>query len=79
MKYIITAIAALALVGCNEYHPTSSQIERGKQEELSKMAVQSVGMPAIVNFAEKRMMKDILELRDRNVPTTTYIMERQDA
>jgi len=75
MKYIITAIAALALVGCNEYHPTSSQIERGKQEELSKMAVQSVGMPAIVNFAEKRMMKDILELRDRNVPTTTYIMD----
>ena len=32
-------------------------------------------MPAIVNFAEKRMMKDIIELRDQNVATTTYIVD----
>ena len=38
-------------------------------------AIEQVGMPAIVNFAEKRMMKDILEMRDRNIPTTTYIVD----
>lgn len=53
---------------------TSTQIEREKQEELSLRGVESVGMPAITNFAEKRMMKDILELRDKNVATTTYLV-----
>ena len=31
-------------------------------------------MPAITNFAEKRMMKDILELRDKMQPTYTYLV-----
>ena len=31
-------------------------------------------MPAVVNFAEKRMMKDILELRDKMQPTYTYLV-----
>ena len=53
---------------------TSTQIEREKQEELSLRGVESVGMPAITNFAEKRMFKDILELRDKNTPTTTYLV-----
>jgi len=65
---------AALLTACLETPPTSGQIERKKQEELSLQAVQQVGMPAIVNFAEKRMMKDILELRDKNVATTTYLV-----
>jgi hypothetical protein len=31
-------------------------------------------MPAIHNFAEKRMMKDILEMRDQNTVTYTYLV-----
>ena len=31
--------------------------------------------PAITNFAEKRMFKDILELRDQMKPTYTYIID----
>jgi len=75
MKRIL-ALAAVAtlLTACDAPHETSTQIERRKQEELSLQAVQSVGMPAITNFAEKRMFKDILELRDRSVPTTTYLV-----
>jgi len=77
MNYTHLAIACLimSLTACGRMEQSSSEIERGKQEELSKMAVKSVGMPAITNFAEKRMMKDILELRDRNVATTTYIVD----
>jgi len=74
LKTLLVAVTIL-LAACDAPHPTSTQIERAKQEELSLNAVQQVGMPAIVNFAEKRMMKDILELRDRNVATTTYIMD----
>jgi len=62
------------LTACDD-NPTSTQIERRKQEELSKQGVESVGFPAITNFAEKRMMKDIIELRDQNTPTTTYIVD----
>ena len=71
---LVTALSTLALTACDQTQ-TSTQIERQKQEELSKRGVESVGMPAITNFAEKRMMKDILELRDQNTPTTTYIVD----
>ena len=71
--FLVLPIVAL-LTACLDTHPTSTQIERRKQEELSLQGVQQVGMPAIVNFAEKRMMKDILELRDKNTPTTTYLV-----
>jgi hypothetical protein len=75
MKYILAICAVASLAACSPEIKSSNQIERSKQEELSKMAVQSVGMPAVVNFAEKRMMKDIIELRDQNVATTTYIVD----
>lgn len=75
MKSIIALLAVLALVGCKEMRENAPQLERKKQEEMTLRGVESVGMPSIINFAEKRMMKDILELRDRNVPTTTYILD----
>jgi hypothetical protein len=53
---------------------TSESISRREQEQNSLQATQAVGMPAITNFAEKRHMKDILELRDHDVPTYTYIV-----
>ena len=75
MKKILLVLPfVFALAACDAPRETSTQIERKKQEELSLQAVQSVGMPAITNFAEKRMFKDILELRDRSVPTTTYLV-----
>ena len=57
--FLLPLIAVLA--ACNEHVPTSSEIEHAKQEEISRRGIETVGMPAIVNFAEKRMMKDIIE------------------
>ena len=74
MKKILAIVAVVTVLSACDKHESSTQIERRKQEELSLQSVQSVGMPAITNFAEKRMMKDILELRDRNVTTTTYLV-----
>jgi hypothetical protein len=74
MKHILALVAVATLLTACDQPPTSTQIERRKQEELSMQAVQQVGMPAITNFAEKRMFKDILELRDKNTPTTTYLV-----
>ena len=72
-KFLLVLPLVTVLAACDQ-QPTSTQIERKKQEELSLQAVQQVGMPAITNFAEKRMMKDILELRDKSAPTTTYLV-----
>lgn len=68
--------AAFALAGCEPGTPSSDQIQNKKQEELSKAAVQTVGLPAITNFQEKRILKDILELRDRaDLTTYTYVTD----
>ena len=69
------ATASLALAGC-EIPESSDHIQNAKQEQISKAAVQSVGLPAITNFQEKRILKDILELRDRaDLVTHTYITD----
>jgi len=68
--------ATLALAGCNDIPQSSDTIQNQKQEELSKQSVESVGLPAIHNFQEKRIFKDILELRDQpNLVTYTYILD----
>jgi len=74
---IVAALAAtFALAGCDDPVPNSDQIQNKKQEELSKQGVESVGLPAIHNFQEKRLMKDILELRDKpNLVTYAYIID----
>ena len=74
-KFLLVVPFIAMLAACDGRPESSTQIERRKQEELNLQAVTSVGMPAITNFAEKRMMKDIMELRDQNVATTTYIVD----
>jgi len=73
MKYtlILAILSVAALSACNE---TSTEIQQRQQEQVSLQGAQSVGMPAITNFAEKRMMKDIIEMRDQSVATITYIV-----
>ena len=75
MKRILALVAVATLLTACDQQPTSTQIERKKQEEMNMQAVTQVGMPAIVNYAEKRMMKDIMELRDQNVATITYLVD----
>ena len=74
--FTFTALAAtLALAGC-DMPENSDQIQNAKQEQISKQSVQAVGLPAITNFQEKRILKDILELRDRaDLVTYTYVTD----
>lgn len=79
MKRTFSIIAVLCLVfglfGCDNGPPTSDQVQRQKQEALSQQSNAVVGMPAIGSFAEKRQLKDILELRDKTPPTYVYITD----
>ena len=76
MKKFETVFAAMAIVSslsaCEEPHQNTDQIQRKQQEMLSRMGAETVGMPAITSFSEKKLMKDILERRDRAEPTITY-------
>jgi len=65
----------LVITSCDPSPPNSDQLQRQQQEKLSLEATRQVGMPAIINFQEKRILKDILELRDKEIPTTTYIVD----
>ena len=73
MKYLLLVLLTL---GC-AYGPDSTQIEARKQEQLTSQAIREVGLPSIVNFQEKRTLKMILELRDSEIKTVTYIVDMQ--
>jgi hypothetical protein len=74
LMLLLAVAAALALAGCDqEKIPTSDQKMNKQQEDLANEAVMQVGMPAITNFQEKRMMKSVIEARDRTIATTTYV------
>lgn len=66
--------SSVLLVGCNNT-PTSDQIQQIQQEAILKEGTAETGMPAIKNFQERKLAKQILELRDKEKLTTyTYIV-----
>ena len=74
MRYVLLAllcVLALAACGCDQNRKASSDdIQRAQQEQMLQDATSQVGMPAIKNFRERKLYKDILELRDQDGLTT---------
>jgi hypothetical protein len=64
---------AIALMG--DSCSSSDDVQNRAQEQMNSQAVQTVGMPAITNFAEKQQLRDILEMRDKSLPTYTYLAD----
>ena len=54
----------IAFVSCDHVN-TADEIQNQKQEEISRQAVQAVGMPNITHFTRKRQLKMIQELCDQ--------------
>jgi hypothetical protein len=81
MKRIWTVLGMLVLLpmvmandDCNERKPTSDDIQRAQQETILREGTSQVGMPAIKNFRERKLYKDILEMRDQDgLVTYTYL------
>ena len=73
MKKLILLVLAFGLMGC-WVNNTSDAVQQRQQEEILKEGSAQVGMPAIKNFRERKMLKDILELRDQDgLMTYTYL------
>lgn len=71
---LAAAGALLALTSCELPKPSSDDVQRRQQEVILQEGTAAVGMPAIKNFRERRLMKDLYELRDQaSLPTFTYV------
>ncbi|MBP2643837.1 MAG: hypothetical protein H6Q67_1724 [Firmicutes bacterium] len=70
---VLIGIMGLTIAGCDQ---SSSERERQQQEQLQNEAIAQTGMPSIQNFREKKLLKQIYELRDQDGLTTyTYIVD----
>lgn len=59
---------------CGSRATTSDDVQRKQQETILAEGTAQVGMPAIKNFRERKLMKDIIELRDQvGLTTWTYL------
>lgn len=76
MKKCFFCLPLILLVGCDET-PTSDQTQQHQQEQMSQQSNQQIGMPGISNFTEKKVMRRLYEMRDKNVATFTYMVDMQ--
>lgn len=75
MKYFPFLLLALPLAGCMDDNSGAARESRQTQLNLNQAST-IVGMPAITNFTEKRMLKTIYELRDSpHLVTYSYYLD----
>ena len=75
-KILLATTILITLVGCDEQQPSAEKIQSAKTAQAQNEADREIGMPAIVNFQERRMMKDLYEKRDTELATYSYIMNQ---
>ena len=78
-KKYLYILATLPLLmgndGCTPEKTTDQKVAEQQAASLTEAQAQ-VGMPSIINFQEKRMLKTVYELRDSAVSTHTYIVNQ---
>jgi hypothetical protein len=78
LSLMLIVVLGLTIVGCSEENSSDSK-QSSQQEKILKEATNQTGMPNISNFTERKMMKDILELRDKsNLITYVYTQNQMD-
>lgn len=71
-KILVLLLMAMLFNGCSK--DDSDTRQRKDQERLLKEGTAQTGIPAIKNFRERKMLKEILELRDQTgLITYTYL------
>jgi hypothetical protein len=73
---LFVALIAVSLLGC-DIKDSSDTKQQKQQEIMLQEGTSQVGMPAIKNFRERKILKDILELRDQEgLITYTYLFSQ---
>jgi len=74
-RLILLCVCCVVLTGCIENAPDADRRQAEQTRKTLLEADKQVGMPDIVNFTERRLAKDILELRDQETLLTyTYLV-----
>lgn len=76
MKKLIFVLAILSMGAADDCGgpPSSDTVQREQQERILSEGTSQVGTPAIKNFRERKLLKDIIELRDQSgLVTYTYL------
>ncbi len=71
----LVALSALVTLGASDCDtkPSSDDIQRQQQERILQESTSQIGMPAMKNFRERKLLKDIIEMRDQTgLVTHTY-------
>jgi hypothetical protein len=73
--FALTALLCFSLAACDDPQgpPTAQEQQQHAQESLEQQSNAVAGMPAITNFREKKLVKAIYEMRDRDIQTWTYL------
>ena len=67
------AVLGVTLTGCIEVTPSSDEVQQEQQERILQEGNAQTGMPAIKNFRERKLLKQIIEMRDQDgLVTYTY-------
>jgi hypothetical protein len=73
-RLILMCVCCVALSGCVDSVPDADKRQAAATKRTLLEADKQIGMPDIVNFTERRLAKDILELRDQEgLVTYTYL------
>lgn len=74
MMRMLWLVPLVLLMGATDGCMSSDSIQAQQQEKMLLEATAQTGMPAIKNFRERKLLKDILELRDQDgLATFTYV------
>ena len=77
MIRFIVAVALFAICGCNppSNKPSTADSRQAAETKIRLAeADRQIGMPDITRFTERKLAKDILELRDKEITTYCYIV-----
>lgn len=73
MKKSLLLALTLLVTGCDA-QPSADRQQQIQQERILQEGSAQTGMPSIKNFRERKILKDILELRDQSgLVTYTYV------
>lgn len=76
MKVLTLAAISLLLSSCVL---SSDGLQSVEQERILREGTAQTGMPAIINFRERKLMKTIIEMRDQEgLVTYSYLFSEND-
>lgn len=81
-RILTLLFGAMLLMSVSECEPRNQSADKVQAQQTKKSLMEAnrqVGMPAIVNFQERKLFKQIIELRDQeSLVTYCYLMNEMD-